>query len=521
MIRKSGLNPTRLFAIAVLISVVGACSQAVFWQNFAGTQYVQPQSLHTPSSAQELIDLVNTARNNNQRIRMTGSGHSYSDVAITRDVLLTPNNLNQVLSVDNSRLHTPNDGTLVRTQSGIPILTLSERLSEMGLALSNMGGHHAQTIIGAAMTATHGSGLNYGPISDQIVSLQVVDQHGNLLQIEPTNGISNPSAYPNTLEEDSNITVTLIQDDDTFNAFRVSVGSMGIVYAAIVQTEPKFWLREVRTKTTWEAFKEPNGFLQRLLAGQPLKDDGPDPDYYEVWFNPYPNGSGSHTLLLTERYKSTTPLTGDTQRGQDGADLGIELLVNLEKPVVWFLNNNPHLAPLAINATLDSQQDDDYVDLSYNIFTLGRVSAAEAFAIEVAVDLDQTEAAIERLLELAPVYQAAGMIHTTSVTARFVKQSDAWLAQTEGAPKMILEIVCLIGTHQVDRLFANYQEIFIEEFDARLHWGLDLGYFKDPDTPNRLYSRWSDWLTLFQQYNSTGVFDGKFTDRVGISTHPR
>ncbi len=515
---------SKQFSLVVALLLLISCSQIVYWQNVSGTHYVKPEELLTPGTAAELIDIVNRARNSGKRVRMTGSGHSYSDVAITDDILLRPTALNNLLTLDNARLHSPYaspDTTLVRVQSGITIYDLSKQLEQRGLALSSMGGHYAQTIVGAAMTGTHGSGLNYGPIHDQIVSLQVVDQTGNLLQIEPNDGITNAESFPGFLEDDPSIAVQLIQDDDLFNAMRVSIGSMGIVYAVVVKTEPKFWLREVRTKTTWEEFKAPDGFLDRLLNGRPLKENGPDPDYYEVWFNPYPNSGGKHTLLLTERFKSYTPLEGDHVRGQPLGNLGEELLKNFGRPLVWILNQNPWLAPAVIDASLDSQRDDEYIDISYNVFTLGALSETDAFAVEAAFSLDQTIAAVERLMELAAIYRQAGMTHNTSVTLRFVKETEAMIAQTQGRPSMIIEIISLVGSNQVDRLFANYQEVFTSEFDARLHWGLDLGYFQSADEPARLLPRWNDWLSLYQNYNSLGVFDGKVTDRLGISMNPR
>src|SRR5690606_26896431 len=202
----------------------------------------------------------------------------HSDVAITDDMLLTPYKLDNVLTLDRSRLKQPQQPLLARVQSGIRIRELNRHLDRQGMALENMGGYDGQTIVGAAMTGTHGSGLGYGPIASQIVSLQVVGEGGVMVQIEPADGITDAEIFPGTLEENPAIPVTLIQDDMQFNAMVVSVGSMGIVYSVTLKTEPKFWLREVRTLEKWADTKAPGGFLDRLMRGENLDDGEQQPD---------------------------------------------------------------------------------------------------------------------------------------------------------------------------------------------------------------------------------------------------
>jgi hypothetical protein len=41
-----------------------------------------------------------------------------------------------------------------------------------------------------------------------------------------------------------------------------------------------------------------------------------------------------------------------------------------------------------------------------------------------------------------------------------------------------------------------------------------------PTWPSQLYERWDDWLAVYRQFNK-GTFDGKVTDRLGISVRPR
>src|SRR5258708_34647323 len=85
-----------------------------------------------------------------------------------------------------------------------------------------------------------------------------------MLQIDPSNGVSDPARFPCPLEEDAAITVELRQNDDLFYAMGVGIGSLGIAYAVMLQAVDLFWLREERTVTTWEALTSGGGFLERL-----------------------------------------------------------------------------------------------------------------------------------------------------------------------------------------------------------------------------------------------------------------
>src|SRR6185503_3327720 len=81
-------------------------------------------------------------------------------------------------------------GGWVRVEAGITVKELNLHLERHHLALTNMGGYDAQTIVGAATTGTHGSGLAFGPIASQIRSLELVTTGGEVLKVEPDPGIT-------------------------------------------------------------------------------------------------------------------------------------------------------------------------------------------------------------------------------------------------------------------------------------------------------------------------------------------
>lgn len=513
------------FALLTLTAAIGGYWGG-YWENWEKTESVFPKIMSQPASAAQLTTYVRKVSAAGLRVRMTGSGHSTSDVAITNEVLFTPEKLNKPLGLDRNRLKDPADPSLMRVMSGIKVADLNTWLDQNGRALFNMGGYDGQTIAGVMMTATHGSGLAYGPIADSVVSLQMVVDGGQMVQIEPSNGITNPATFSGTLEENSTIKVRLIQDDDAFNAARVSVGSMGVVYSLVLRTDRKFWLREVRQQISWTELSKPGGYLDRAIASQPIYgDDQPSPEHWELQYSPYRNENGDHTFLITNRYRSYTPLPEQIallERGQPGTEFGSSLIALFGLPLSTIMDLFPELAKQSLQLALDSQVDNNYTNVSYKVFNIGVVNYAPAVAIEAAFDVSQTKAAIERSFSLADSLFAQGAKSTSPIAIRFVKPTSALIGMQNGRPTMFMEVIALRGSDNAPRLLKNYQRTMLAEFGARPHWGLDMNLLTSEAQARALYpATWDRWKTQYRRFNVTGTFDGKVTDRLGISVRPR
>lgn len=497
-----------------------------FWQNWFQTESVTAQAKGAPNSPAQLVSYVSHASSRGARIRMTGSGHSMSDVAITSDALLTPELLNKPLSVDRTRLKNAGDDSLVRVQSGIKVADLNSWLDQNGRALINMGGYDGQTLAGVMMTATHGSGLNYGPITDGVQSLQVVIDGGKMVQIEPANGITNPVNFKGTLEDDASIKVTLIQDDDAFHAARVSIGSMGIVYAITLKTDRKFWLKEVRHRIKWSELKRPGGLLDRAMNRLPIYGDGqPSPEHWELQYSPYPDANGDYSFLVTDRFRSYTALPEQpaTERGAQGASFANQLVALFGMPIAKILDTFPTLAPTVLEAALDSEVDaDGYTNVSYKVFNIGPVNDTPALAIEAAFRLDQVIAAIERSFSVNSTLYAQGIPMTGPIAVRFVKASAGLIAMQQGRDTAFLEVIALRDGANAKSLIRAHQQAYYTELGSRPHWGLDLNFLTSEAQLAGLYpSTWARWKNQFRRFNPKGTFDGKVTDRLRISVRQR
>lgn len=190
------------------------------WQNWAGTVTVSPTRSRTPRSAQEVADEIMRAGRDGLPIKMTGTGHSFTPVAGTDGVLLSPTGLTGIQSVDP-------DAGLVTVLAGTPLRQLNAELDARGLSLTNMGDIQVQTVASATQTGTHGTGRSSGSMAAQIAGLELVLADGSL------------------------VTCSATERPELFAAARVGLGALGIVTAVTFGVEPTFLLHAREEPMRW------------------------------------------------------------------------------------------------------------------------------------------------------------------------------------------------------------------------------------------------------------------------------
>jgi L-gulonolactone oxidase len=173
------------------------------WSNWAGDQRCEPASRVEPSSEEELVEALSGA----ERVRVVGSGHSFSEIALTDGVQVSLKRFNRVLDSDGAGL--------VRVQGGMRLHELGKELARRGLAMENLGDVDAQTLAGALATGTHGTGVGFGNLSSRVAGMRLVTADG-------------------TVE---------LSDDDELRAARVSLGALGVATEVSLRCQPLYALR--------------------------------------------------------------------------------------------------------------------------------------------------------------------------------------------------------------------------------------------------------------------------------------
>ncbi|CAI3801079.1 hypothetical protein GLGCALEP_02648 [Pseudomonas sp. MM221] len=169
------------------------------WRNWAGNQSCIRAARGAPASEDELCSMVNQASSNGMNVRVAGSGHSFTPVALTNGLHLSLANMSGVRHIDHEKKR-------VTAAAGTTINAFGKALRAAGLSMVNQGDIDSQSIAGALTTGTHGTGLTLGNLASSIVGMKLVQPNGEVLVVDE----STP---------------------DLLQAGRVSLGVLGIVSA--------------------------------------------------------------------------------------------------------------------------------------------------------------------------------------------------------------------------------------------------------------------------------------------------
>jgi hypothetical protein len=477
------------------------------WHNHSRDQRCHPRRIVHPATTEELVGLVRDAEETTTTVRAVGAGHAWSDVALTTGVVVETDAMSGLVELDDGTLRATarDDRTLVRVRAGTRVRQLNAELEGRGLALRNMGGYDGQSIAGVVSTSTHGSGIEFGPFPDAVRSLDLVVAGGKVVRVEPEDGPTDPGAFAARHGEAR----TLEQDDEVFAAAVCGMGCMGIVDSLVLEVRPKFWLRERRAVRSWD---EVRGDLAGGVLGRH--------DRYELFLNPYPRKDGGHDVLVTTR--DEVPQPASVSSGDGERHPLIEMQASM--PLVWMglrlaARWAPSLLRTQFGRTLRRMEDDNYTQVSYRVLNIGASNKLPAISMELGVPVegDVHLLTVDRILEVAAeCAKDRRLFHTSPIALRFVAPSAAYASMMHGQATMMIELILVSDTRDGHALLAEYERR-LAEFGARPHWGQYNTLGSDRGQLDALYPRWSAWLRVYDRFNSTGVFDCEFTDRIGIS----
>ena len=189
-------------------------SKAHVHHTWAKTFQSRPELYIRPESLEEIQKIVTLARRCRRRIVVVGCGHSPSDLTCTSSWMVNLDNYNKVLHIDPVR-------KVALVEGGIRLHQLNIEARNVGVSMKNIGSIDEQSIVGAIATATHGSSLQHGLLSESVKSLRIVLSNGQAVRCSKD------------------------QNTELFRAALVSLGALGII------TEVEFELVD-NVKIEWE-----------------------------------------------------------------------------------------------------------------------------------------------------------------------------------------------------------------------------------------------------------------------------
>ena len=164
---------------------------------------------------------VRAAREAGTRVKMVGTGHSFTAIGAPTATMLTPGGLAGVLDVDR-------DAMTVTAGAGTILKDLNAALEREGLSLHNMGDIAEQTLAGAISTGTHGTGGQAASLAAQVVGLELVTGTGELLR------------------------ATADENPDVLEIARVGLGALGVLTSVTFRVEPLFVLEAHEQPMSWD-----------------------------------------------------------------------------------------------------------------------------------------------------------------------------------------------------------------------------------------------------------------------------
>ena len=374
------------------------------WANWAREQRCAPERIEKPASERELAEVVAGA----DRVKVAGSGHSFTDIACTDGVMVDMSPMNRVLAVD---------GDEVTVEAGITLRDLGEQLRSRGLAMENQGDVDPQTLAGAISTATHGTGGRFGNLSSQIVGMRLVCGTGEVAELS----------------------------GQELRAARVSLGALGAIAAVTLRCVPAFTVHRI------DEPRPLDDVLQRL---DELVDAN---DHWEAFVMPYT----LRALTLTSRRTNRAP----EPPGRAAAFMHDVIVENAVLGLFCRTGRRFPRAIPALNRRLASLMGRaEHLDASNRVYANKRL--VRFTEMEYAIPRERTADALERVLAMI---ERRRLPVGFPIELRVVAADDALLSTAHGRATAYIAVHQYVGM-EFETYFRAVEAI-MDDYDGRPHWG--------------------------------------------------
>ncbi|MER7439838.1 D-arabinono-1,4-lactone oxidase [Micromonospora avicenniae] len=424
------------------------------WSNWAGNQS-GPAIILRPGSVADIVDAVLATRDAGGRIRVAGSGHSFTPIALADDRRMELSALDTGVRVDAAQ-------RLVTVPAGMTLHALNDLLARHGLALPNLGDIDAQTVAGAISTGTHGTGAGHGCLATFVEAITLVTGAGEVLRCSAE------------------------ENPDVFAAARVSLGALGVLVEVTLRCVDAFVLH---------AHERPAP-LDDVLAELPALIEGHD--HVEFYWFPY-------TTRVQVKANDRVP-ADDRPLSRLRGWLDDEFLSNTVFAGACRVGRAvPALAPTISAISARALTERRYTGRSDAVFcTSRRVRFVEMEYGLPRAALGEALAALRRIVDGLPFKVLF------PVEVRFTAADDIWLSHGYGRDSAYLAIHQYVGM-PYEPYFTAFERI-ATALGGRPHWGKL--HWRDAESLAPAYPRWADFRTVRDRLDPDRVFTNPHLIRV-------
>ena len=413
-----------------------------------------PVEVVRPRDRDELAAAIAAAATAGREVSVAGSGHSFTEAAMTGGTMIDLGALSGTLDADR-------DSGLVRVGAGTVLATLNEELHRLGLAMENLGDIDRQTIAGAISTGTHGTGAELRSISAQVESVELVTAAGEVRELD--------GGTP-----------------DLLRAARVGIGALGAISAVTLRCVPAFVLERIDSPQLREEVFD--GFAQRAEAN----------DHFELFTFPYADSA----LVLERNRVEGAP----RPRGRVAAYLNDIVLENWALEALSATGRAiPRAIPALSRFAAALASGGKTVDRSDRVFASDR--RVRFTEMEYGVPRRHGPEAARRVIEWVranryPVFFPIEM--------RVAAGDDALLSPSHERDTAYIAVHQYRGMEW--RPYFEAVEAIMREYGGRPHWGKR--HFQSAETLAPLYPEWEKFQAARDELDPDRVFTNAYAARV-------
>ncbi len=416
------------------------------WKNWSGIVSYKPLKVRMPASEQEIVDRVKHCAAKNRKMRMVGSGHSWTPLCETDQELLSLDNYQGIESVDHAKMQ-------ATVYAGTKIHQLTQLLFNEGLAMENLGDIDRQSIAGAVSTGTHGTGLDFGIIPTQVIGLTIVSASGEVIECSET------------------------QNQNIFKAAQVSLGALGVISKLTLQCVPAY-------KLNYTADKED---LQSCLAN--LDNYNAHNRNFEFYWFPYSSVCQTKFSNISDGPVQDNPVS-DFING-----------MVIENGIFGAVSEITRLAPKLSSkvAKLSSVLVGPFSKTNWSHKVYATPRHVKFNEMEYNIPIEEFK---DTLLEVVDAFEHYRFQVHFPLENRFLKADDIYLSPAYGRTSAHISFHTYKGMPY--QHYFGVMESICRNHQGRPHWGKLHGMAGKDLRP--LYPKWDDFLNIRQQLDPQGMF---------------
>ena len=424
------------------------------WSNWAGNQLSKPVRIERPSSESEVVEIVLRAVAEHLRVKVVGSGHSFTGIAVPDEVMIDLAQMNRVVNVDHV-------GGVITVQAGIVLSDLNAYLESHKLSMPNLGDVTYQTLAGAVSTSTHGTGLQRTGLAAQIRAFKLVTASGEVLTCDP------------------------VHNAEIFHCGRVSLGALGVITEVTLNVVPAFNLRAVEQPMRISHVLD--NFAQLIQEN----------DFFEFYWVP-------HTKWALTKANNVSMDAIDSP-GRFATWYNKMFMENYAFGLLCrFGRLFPKLIP-KLATILPSSGRVEYVNVSHRIFSSKRL--VKFYEMEYSITLDSLVPALREVMQMV---EDRGFLISFPVEVRCTGSDDIPLSTSTGRRSAYIAVHMFKGCEYTEYFAAV--ETILRKHEGRPHWGKI--HNLDASDISSLYPEYQRFIEVRNQLDPEGVFTNDYLRRV-------